>query len=88
MVWEVEVETEALAKLIGAFVGFLSEPKERHVIQQIFFMDGYHNIKVPPLGHLIVLLSSAVVGEVQQLVGWWRTWFDRFEEWSPNLVSN
>jgi hypothetical protein len=48
MVWEVEVETEALAKLIGAFVGFLSEPKERHVIQQIFFMDGYHNIKVPP----------------------------------------
>jgi hypothetical protein len=48
----------------------------------------YHNIKVPPLGHLIVLLSSAVVGEVQQLVGWWRTWFDRFEEWSPNLVSN
>jgi hypothetical protein len=32
MVWEVEVETEALAKLIGAFVGFLSEPKELHVI--------------------------------------------------------
>jgi RNA recognition motif-containing protein len=32
VVWEVEVEAEALAKLKGAFVGFLSEPKDHMAI--------------------------------------------------------
>ncbi|MCH93579.1 DUF4283 domain protein, partial [Trifolium medium] len=54
-------------------------------------MDGYHNMRVLPLGHQKVLLSSTVEDEVKEVVGsvgWWCTWFDRFEEWSPELVSN
>ncbi|MCI45121.1 DUF4283 domain protein, partial [Trifolium medium] len=54
-------------------------------------MDGHHNIKVSPLGHLKVLISSVVEGEVEELVGavgWWCTWFDKFEKWSPEAVSN
>jgi hypothetical protein len=54
-------------------------------------MDGYPNIRISPLGHLKVFIFSSVVGEVQEIVsavGWWCTWFDHFEEWSPNLVSN
>ncbi|GAU49741.1 hypothetical protein TSUD_43280 [Trifolium subterraneum] len=91
VVWEVEVETEALARLKGAFVGSLAVYKEAHDIQQNFVMDGYHNIRVAPLGHLRVLLSSSVEGEVRDVVktvGWWCTYFDRFEEWSPETISN
>jgi hypothetical protein len=89
--WEVEVEAEMVTKLKGSVVGFLSEHRDPHVIQQNFIMDGYPNLKITPLGHLKVLLSSPVMGEVQEVVGsvgWWCTWFDRFEEWSPELVSN
>jgi hypothetical protein len=91
IVWEVEVEAEVLAKLKGAYVGFLVEHKDYSEIQRNFTLDGYHNITVSPLGHLMVLLSSTVAGEVKevvQTVGWWCTWFDRFEEWSPDLVSS
>ncbi|MCH85195.1 DUF4283 domain protein [Trifolium medium] len=91
VVWEVEVETEVMARLKGAFVGFLAEPKELLDIQHRFILEGYHNIKVTLIGHLKVLLTSSVVGEVQEVVGtvgWWCTWFDRFEEWSPESVSN
>ncbi|MCH83598.1 DUF4283 domain protein [Trifolium medium] len=91
VVWEVEVETEVLKKLKGAYVGFLAKRKDYFEIQQNFIMDGYHNIRVSPLGHMKVLISSVVEGEVQEVVGtvgWWCTWFDRFEEWSPDLVSN
>jgi hypothetical protein len=91
VVWEVEVENEALAKLNGAFVGFLSEPKDHLVIQRNFILDGYNNIKITPVGYLKVLISSSVVGEVKEVVGsvgWWCTWFEKFEEWSPNWVSN
>jgi hypothetical protein len=89
--WEVEVEAEMVTKLKGSVVGFLSEHRDPHVIQQNFIMDGYPNLKITPLGHLKVLLSSPVMGEVQEVVGsvgWWCTWFERFEEWSPELVSN
>jgi hypothetical protein len=91
VVWEVEVEAEALAKLNGAYVGFLSEHRDHCVIQQNFLMDGYSNIRITPLGYLQVLISSSEAGEVHDLVGtvgWWCTWFDRFENWSPELVSN
>ncbi|MCH92530.1 endonuclease/exonuclease/phosphatase family protein, partial [Trifolium medium] len=91
VVWEVEVEPESVAKLKGAFVGFLAEYKETLEIQQKLVLDGFQKIKVSPLGHLRVLLSSDVEGEVKDLVrtvGWWSTWFDRFEEWSPEHVSN
>jgi hypothetical protein len=91
MVWEVEVEQEKLAKLQGAFVGFLAEPHEWYEVQQNFTMDGYNNVKVTLLGHKMVLLSSTVVGEIKELVGsvgWWSTWFDRFEVWSPEGVSS
>ncbi|MCI46689.1 hypothetical protein A2U01_0067930, partial [Trifolium medium] len=50
VVWEVELEPESVAKLNGAFVGFLAEHKDTLAIQQIFFMDGFQNIKVSPLG--------------------------------------
>jgi hypothetical protein len=54
-------------------------------------MDGFKNIKVSPLGHLRVLISRDLESEVKEMVGplwWWCTWFDRFEEWSLDLVSN
>jgi hypothetical protein len=54
-------------------------------------MGGYPKIRIIPLGHLQVLISSDVVGEVQEVVGsvgWWCNWFDRFEAWSPDLVTN
>jgi hypothetical protein len=88
--WEVEVEVEALSRLKGAFVGVLSEDKDHALIQRNFIMDGYHNLKVIPLGYLKVLISSTVEGEEKELVGtvgWWSTWFEKFEEWSPSWVS-
>jgi hypothetical protein len=91
VVWEVVIEPDVAAKLNGSFVGFLSEHKEHHVIQQNFLLDGYPNIRIIPLGHLQVLISSVVEGEVKELVeavGWWCTWFDRFVAWSPELVRN
>jgi hypothetical protein len=52
VVWEVEVEPDALAKLKGAYVGFLSEDRDFISIQRSFVMDGYHHIKITPLGFL------------------------------------
>jgi hypothetical protein len=80
-----------MEKLHGSFVGFLAESYEVQTIQHNFPMDGYNSLKVIPLGHRHALLMSTVVGEVEELVGlvgWWSTWFDRFELWSPKLVSN
>jgi hypothetical protein len=60
-------------------------------LQHNFIMDGYHRIKITPLGHLKVLISSSEEGEVRELVGtvgWWCNWFEKFEEWSPSWVSN
>jgi hypothetical protein len=91
VVWEVEVESELMAKLNGAYVGFLAEAFEVQTIQHNFLMDGYHSLKVILLGHRKVLLTSTAVGEVEELVGsvwWWSTWFDRFELWSPESVSS
>ncbi|WJX89444.1 hypothetical protein P8452_71443 [Trifolium repens] len=91
VVWEVEIEAEVVSKLNGSFVGYLSEHKDHFNIQQKFQMDGYSNIRIIPLGYLQVLISSDVVGEVQDVVGsvgWWCNWFDRFEAWSPELVTN
>jgi hypothetical protein len=53
-------------------------------------MDGYHNIVITPLGHLKVLISSPVEGEVKEvvgIVGWWCSWFNKFEEWSTSCVG-
>jgi hypothetical protein len=89
--WEVEVEADAVNKLKGSFVGVLSEHKNHQALQRNFIMGGYHKIKVKPLGHLKVLISSEVEGEVKEIVnsvGWWCTCFERFEEWSPKWVSN
>jgi hypothetical protein len=89
--WEVEAEAEMVDKLQGAYVGFLAESHELQTIQNNFLMDGYHNLKVIWLGYRKVLLISTVVGEVAELVGsvgWWCTWFERFEAWSPDMVSN
>ncbi|WJX64337.1 hypothetical protein P8452_49133 [Trifolium repens] len=86
-----EVEAEAINKLKGSFVGVLSEFRNHQAIQRDFVMGGYHMIKVKPLGHMKVLISSEVEGEVKEIVnsvGWWCTCFERFEEWSPNWVLN
>jgi hypothetical protein len=91
VVWEVEVEADVLTRLKGSFVGVLAEDRDHQSIQRNFTMDGYQNIVVTPLGHLKVLLSSQVEGEVHELVntvGWWCTWFERFDEWSPCCTSN
>ncbi|KAK2420328.1 zinc finger CCCH domain-containing protein [Trifolium repens] len=91
VVWEVEIEAEVVSKLNGSFVGYLLEHKDHLNIQQNFLMGGYPKIRIIPLGHLQVLISSDVVGEVQEVVGsvgWWCNWFDRFEAWSPDLVTN
>ncbi|KAK2418637.1 hypothetical protein QL285_040814 [Trifolium repens] len=88
--WEVEVEPEAMSRLKGSYVGYLTESKEHALIQRTFTLDGYHNLKITPLGHMKVLISSSVEGEVKELigtVGWWCTWFERFEEWSTAWVS-
>jgi hypothetical protein len=89
--WEVEIETEVMARLEGAYVGFIVGSYDCKVIQQNFLMDGFSNLKVIPFGHKKALLTSTVVGEVEELVGsvgWWCTWFEKFEAWSPNAVSN
>jgi hypothetical protein len=54
-------------------------------------MDGFQNIKVSPLSHLRVLISSDMESKVKEMVGpvrWWCTRFDRFIELSLYLVSN
>jgi hypothetical protein len=90
-VWEVEVEEEVLAKLGGAYVGYLSKDTEAQTIQNQFRMDGFHNLKICSLGFMKILLWSDKVGEVKEVVesmGWWCSLFERVVPWSPLLVSN
>jgi hypothetical protein len=56
VVWEVEVEDEVLAKLGGAYVGYLTEEKEAILLQNQFRMDGFHSMKVCALGFKKILL--------------------------------
>jgi hypothetical protein len=54
-------------------VGYLVEDKEVISIQNQFRMDGLHNLKVYSLGYLKILLWSAKVGEVKEVLeseGW------------------
>jgi hypothetical protein len=91
VIWEVEVEPEKMSMLKETFVGFLAESHDHSIIQNNFIMDGYSNVRVIPFGHMKVLIYSTVEGEVAGLVGsvgWWCTVFDRFEAWSPEMVSN
>jgi hypothetical protein len=91
VVWEVEVEDEVLAKLGGAYVGYLVEDQEAMSIQNHFRMDGYHNLKICSLGYSKILLWSDKAGEVKEVVesvGWWCSMFERLVPWSPLLVSN
>jgi hypothetical protein len=55
-VWEVEVEEEVLAKLGGAYVGYLAKDAEAQTIQNQFRMDGFHNLKICSLGFMKILL--------------------------------
>jgi hypothetical protein len=48
VVWEVEVEAGVVAKLSGAFVGFLNEDRDHQAIQQNFILDGYSNVRITP----------------------------------------
>jgi RNA recognition motif-containing protein len=68
IVWEVEVEEEVLAKLEGAYVGYLSEDKDTHTLQNQFRMNGFHNLKVCRLGFAKILLWSDKAGEVKEVV--------------------
>jgi hypothetical protein len=91
IVWEVEVEEEVLAMLEGAYVGYLAEDKEAHILQNQFRMNGFHNLKVSSLGFAKILLWSDKVGEVKEVVetvGWWCSLFERLVPWSPLLTSN
>jgi hypothetical protein len=91
IVWEVEVEEEVLAKLEGAYVGYLAEDKEAHILQNQFRMNGFHNLKVCSMGFAKILLWSDKVGEVKEVVetvGWWCSLFERLVPWSPLLTSN
>jgi hypothetical protein len=91
IVWEVEVEEEVLAKLDGAYVGYLSEDKDTQTLQHQFRMNGFHNLKVCSLGFAKILLWSDKVGEVKEVVesvGWWCSMFERLVPWSPLLTSN
>jgi hypothetical protein len=88
---EVEVEDEVLAKLCGAYVGYLVEDKEAISIQNQFRMDGFHNLKICSQGYLKILLWSDKVGEVKEVVGsvrWWCSLFERIVPWSSLLVSD
>ncbi|GAU43006.1 hypothetical protein TSUD_187270 [Trifolium subterraneum] len=90
VVWEVEVEDEVVAKLGGAYVGYLVEDKVASIIQNQFRMDGFQNLKVCALGFRKILLWSDKVGEVKEVVetvGWWCSLFERIVPWSPSLVS-
>jgi hypothetical protein len=91
VVWEVEVEEEVLAKLGGAYVGYLSEDKKANTIQNHFRMDGYINLKICSLGYRKILLWSDTKGELKEViesVGWWCSLFERVVPWSPLLVSS
>ncbi|GAU40140.1 hypothetical protein TSUD_163090 [Trifolium subterraneum] len=91
VLWEVEVEDEVLAKLEGAFVGYLAVDMEAITIQNQFRMDGFQNMKICVLGYRKILLWSDKVGEVKELmesVGWWCSLFEKVVPWSPTLASN
>ncbi|MCI11733.1 RNA-binding protein 25-like, partial [Trifolium medium] len=91
VVWEVEVEEERLAKLEGAYVGYLVEEKDVVSIQNNLRMDGFHCIKVSAMGYLTILLWSEQANEVKEMVetvGWWCSLFEKVVPWSPELVTN
>ncbi|MCI58456.1 hypothetical protein A2U01_0079711, partial [Trifolium medium] len=66
VVWEVEVEDEVVAKLCGAYVGYLVDDKEAITIQNQFWMDGFQSLKICALGFRKVLLWSDRVGEAKE----------------------
>jgi hypothetical protein len=91
VVWEVEVEEEVLARLGGAYVGYLVENKEAALIQNQLWMGGFQNLNICSMGFMKILISSDKVGEVKEVVesvGWWCSLFERVFLWSPGLVSN
>ncbi|MCI15365.1 hypothetical protein A2U01_0036503, partial [Trifolium medium] len=91
VVWEVEVEDEVVAKLGGAYVGYLIDDKEASTIQNQFWMNGFQSFKICTLGYRKILLWSDRVGEVKEVmesVGWWCSLFEKIVPWSPSLVSN
>ncbi|MCH90768.1 DUF4283 domain protein, partial [Trifolium medium] len=91
VIWEVEVEDEVMAKLGGAYVGYLSVDKDPITFQNQLRMEGFVSIKVCALGYLKILLWSDKVGEAKEVVesvGWWCSMFERVVPWSPDLISN
>jgi hypothetical protein len=58
------VEEEVLAKLGGAYLGYLAKDTESQTIQNQFRMDGFHNLKICSLGFMKILPWSDTVGEV------------------------
>jgi hypothetical protein len=68
VVWEVKVEEERLAKLEGAYVGYLVEDSDALSIQNNFRMDGFQDLSVCVMGFRMVLLWSNKAEEVKEVV--------------------
>jgi hypothetical protein len=90
VLWEVE-EEEMVARLAGAYVGYLVDDSDPFNIQSNFRMHGLSQLKVCALGFRKVLLWSEKIGEVKEVVetvGWWCSLFERVVPWSPELTTN
>ncbi|XP_058768565.1 uncharacterized protein LOC131642306 [Vicia villosa] len=82
---------ETWLKLKKAYVGVVKNPGSSYNIQNHFFLEGYFDVKVSPLGPNLCLLESFEDGDVDALVeggvDWWKQWFTSIKRWQPEDVD-
>lgn len=74
------------------YIGRVAHPGNTYNIQERFFMQGFFNVKVTPMGANLVLLSSDPEDEVEALVtdakDLLSDWFDEVRPWTMDDVDN
>jgi len=56
---------EVLEQLKRCFVGYLHYPREAHLVQTSFFMEGFKGVTVTNMGDNMVLPNSNLVGGIE-----------------------
>ncbi|MCH84313.1 hypothetical protein A2U01_0005144, partial [Trifolium medium] len=87
---EIQPDPELLTNLQNCYVGTLWETVEAEILQVSMWMEGYQQIKVTTLGMDLVLLSSTVIGQIQEGFQknkrWWERWFSKIQPWRPDIL--
>ncbi|KAK2430143.1 hypothetical protein P8452_43597 [Trifolium repens] len=90
-VLKVPVNEDLCKELQGSMVGVLAREKDVRRIQTTLFMEGFRAITVTHMGGNMVLLRSAVEGDVSRLIRskneCLQYYFSELKPWNPGLLA-